>query len=282
MDPIGGIGVTVSPDVVRPRQTVTATISSADPDGAIGPASLEWGYTNLYRSLGAGNGEFDSDDWVCVTRGQLPGQLANTAGEAIGPPMSFKIPSWAPGSSDGAVRWSCRLRSERNGHDVDVHGGFTVEIGSADVEAVEEPMERVLGGGESDIVIVLPSPLYRSGDTISGDVVLTPLADLPAGDVAVHWQLDRESHPLGSQAVDGQVLDGPIVAIGHRIKLTAGNAVTVPFTLPLPQDAAPTTAAVHSSLSWYVAARVVYGGSDDPDDPGVERVRRPIVVINAP
>jgi hypothetical protein len=49
--------------------------------------------------------------------------------------------------------------------------------------------------------------------------------------------------------------------------------------LPLPADAAPTTTAVHSSLSWFVGARVFYSGFTSHQ---IERVRRPIVVVNAP
>ena len=54
------------------------------------------------------------------------------------------------------------------------------------------------------------------------------------------------------------------------------SPVAVPFELSLPADAAPTAVAVHSSLVYFVAARLRYAGSGGP-----ERVRCPIVVVNA-
>jgi hypothetical protein len=55
--------------------------------------------------------------------------------------------------------------------------------------------------------------------------------------------------------------------------------VVLPFEIPLPADAAPTAAAVHSSINWFVQARMMYAGFTGHM---LERVRRPIVVINAP
>jgi hypothetical protein len=52
----------------------------------------------------------------------------------------------------------------------------------------------------------------------------------------------------------------------------------VPFELTLPADAAPTASAVHSSLSYCIAARLRYAGSAGRT---VERVRYPIVVVNS-
>jgi hypothetical protein len=54
--------------------------------------------------------------------------------------------------------------------------------------------------------------------------------------------------------------------------------MTVPFAVPLPEDAAPTATAVHSSLVWFLAAVLTYSKWTQ----GVEKVYRPIVVVNAP
>ncbi|MCW2516859.1 MAG: hypothetical protein JWR11_5901 [Mycobacterium sp.] len=294
----GGATVTVTPEVVRPRQTVTATIETDEPIDKVATATLEWGYDNFYRYHWAGKvdsvaaadndswltmdqvgtnygGERVTDDWVCVTRVELPVATSEFTGASV----TFKIPSWAPGSSSEVARWGCRLRIERGGRDVDERGEFTVVIGSADVDAVEEPMERFWGAGETEIDIALPSPLYRAGETINGTVVLRPTMDLPNGDVAVYWQRFRESHPLVRTPADPGPVDGRIVQLGKKIPLTAGTQLTLPFALTLPEDAAPTASAVHSSLSWFVAARMMYAGFDGHQ---IERVRRPITVVNAP
>jgi hypothetical protein len=55
--------------------------------------------------------------------------------------------------------------------------------------------------------------------------------------------------------------------------------VTFSFEIPLAADASPTAAAVHSSIDWFVQARMMYAGFNAHT---LERVRRPIVVINAP
>jgi hypothetical protein len=293
-----GARIAVAPEVIRPRQTVTATVTTDKPVDKVTSVTLEWGYDNFYRyhwagrpdsAAAAGNdsllmmdqvgtdygSERDTDDWVCVTRVDVP----IGASEFTGTSSTFKVPSWAPGSSPQIARWSCRLIIERGGRDVDARGDFTVVIGTADVEAVEEPLERFWGSGDTQIDILLTSPVYRAGEIISGQVVLRPQMDLPTGDVAVYWQRERESHPLVRSPAEGGAVDGRIIQLDKKIPLSAGTQLALPFHLPLPPDAAPTASAVHSSLSWFVAARMFYSGFTSHQ---IERVRRPIVVVNAP
>jgi len=82
-----GIRVTVTPDVVRPRQAVSATVTTDTPVDKVRAARLEWGYDNFYRYHWAGRAdsaaaaandtlwmagevgtnygdERDADDWV--------------------------------------------------------------------------------------------------------------------------------------------------------------------------------------------------------------------------
>ena len=167
----------------------------------------------------------------------------------------------------------------RAGRDVDARGEFTVLIGTADVEAYTEPLEVVSGAAETILDITLSSPVWRAGQTITGQVTLMPTMDLPDGDLAVSWQRDRESHPLTKTPGPGGQLDGRIVTLGKRIPLRTGVPVVLPFELPLPADAPPTAAAVHSSINWFVQARMMYAGFTGHM---LERVRRPIVVVNAP
>lgn len=276
----GGVHVAVTPEVVRPRQTVTATVTTELPVDRVATATLEWGYDNFYRFHWAGQpgvefgSDRDGDDWVCVTRVELPVAMS----EFTGATATFKIPSWAPGSSPQIARWSCRLRIERAGHPIDVRGEFVVVVGADDVEAVVEPLELVSGDGVTAIDVVLGSPLYRSGETVRGEVVLRPTIDLPDGNVAVFWQRQRESHPLARPPADDVLLDGRILELGKRTTLRQGIEVTLPFALALPGDAAPTASAVHSSLSWFVAARMIYAGFTGH---GIELVRRPITVVDA-
>ncbi|WP_319446795.1 MULTISPECIES: hypothetical protein [unclassified Mycobacterium] len=294
----GGAVVTVTPEVVAPRQTVQATVTTDKPIDKVSSARLDWGYTNFYRyhwagrvdsAAAAGNdsiwtadqvgtnygGDRDTDDWVSVIVEDVP----IATGEFTGASSTFCIPSWAPASSSAIARWECRLTVARGGRDIDTRGEFTVLVGTADVEAYTEPLEVVAGAAETVIDVTLSKPVWRAGETITGQATLTPTMDLPDGDLAVSWQRERESHPLTRAPGPGGQLDGRIVSLGKRIPLRAGVPVVLPFEIPLPDDAPPTAAAVHSSINWFVQARLMYAGFTGHQ---LERVRRPIVVVNAP
>ena len=293
-----GVSVVVTPANVTPRQTVQATVTTDKPIDKVRSARLDWGYTNFYQyhwagradsAAAAGNdtiwtagqvgtnygGDRDTDDWVSVIAEDVP----IAAGEFTGASSNFRIPSWAPASSQAIARWECRLTIDRGGRNVDTRGEFTVAIGTADVEAYVEPLEVVSGAAETAIDLALSAPVYRAGEVITGQVTLTPTIDLPNGDLAVSWQRERESHPLTRTAGPGSQWDGPIVTLGKKIPLRAGVQVTCAFEIPLPADAPPTAAAVHSSINWFVQARMMYAGFNGHT---LERVRRPILVVNAP
>jgi hypothetical protein len=293
----GSASIVVSPAVVGPRQTVQATVTTDKPIDKVSSARLDWGYSNFFNyhwagrvdsAAAAGNdtiwtmdqvgtsygGDRDTDEWVSVIVEQIP----IATGEFTGASSTFRIPSWAPASSKSIARWECRLTVERGGRDVDTRGEFTVLVGTADVEAYVEPMELVSGAAETVIDVALSSPVYRAGDTITGQVTLTPTMDLPDGDLAVSWQRERESHPLTRTPSPGGQLDGRVVSLGKRIPLRANVPVVLPFEIPLPADAPPTAAAVHSSMNWFVQARMMYAGFNAHQ---LERVRRPIVVVSA-
>ncbi len=289
--------VTVAPAAVRPRRQVNATVETDKPIDKVRSACLEWGYDNFYRYHWAGRadsaaaaandtlwtagqvgtnygGDRDTDDWVCVTRVDVP----IATGEFTDTTSSFTVPSWAPASSPEVARWACRLVVDRDGRDVDARGEFQVVIGTADVEAIEEPMERYMGNGETTIDIVMPSPVWRAGEPITGYLVCRPQQDLPNADIAVYWQRHREHHPLERYPAQSGALDGPPLHLGKKIPMQGGAEFGLPFTLPLPADAAPTATAVHSSVSWSIGARIFYAGFTSHQ---VERVRRPIIVVNA-
>jgi len=294
----GSARVSVTPDVVRPRQSVTATVTTDKPLSKVSSAKLEWGYTNFYRYHWAGRadsaaaaandsllmvgevgtnygGERDTEDWVCVDRVDVP----IAAGEFAGTQASFKVPSWAPGSSQEVAQWACRLVVARGGRDVDERGVFTVVIGRDDVQVEDEPQQRTGGDGETALDIVLPSLLHCAGETISGQVTLTPASDMSDGALSIYWGRRRISHPLErAPALGGGGKSGDSIKLGKGIPLRNGVPVTVPFAVPLPADAPPTSSAVHSSLEWFLEATLTYAKWTQ----GIEQVRRPIVVVNAP
>ena len=289
------IDVSVSPTLVVPRQTVTATISGSI--DRVRSARLDWGYTNFFRYHWAGHadspatqvnddlsllgevgtdyvGDRDTEEWVSVTATDLP----ITTGEFIGGSYDFRVPSWAPPSSEEIARWSCRLTVDRDGRDVDARGDFTVVVRPEDADAGDEPIERYDGSGETVIDITLPSPVYAAGQVVRGHVTLTPTADRPDGDLRVSWQRHRESHPLARNPCETPPIDGPVVKLGKGIPLRTGSSIVVPFEVTLPADAAPTAAAVHSSMSWFIRAELFYAGFTSDV---AERVRKPIVVVNS-
>jgi hypothetical protein len=293
-----GAQVSVTPEVVSPRQTVQATVTTVKPIDKVSSATLEWGYTNFYRYRWAGRadstaaqmndmwwmmGEVGTDagsekgteDWVGVTKVELP----VAGGEFNGGSSSFTVPSWAPGSSEALARWSARLTVERGGRDIDSRGDFTVVIGRDNLEFDDEPQQRTGGNGETAVDIVLPSLVFRAGDTINGSIVLTPHTDMSDGEVVVYWGYRLISHPLvRTPAIGGGGKSGPTIKLSKGIPLRNGTPVTVPFTVPLPEDAPPTSTAVHSSLVWFLQATLHYSKWTQ----GIEQVCRQIAVVNAP
>jgi hypothetical protein len=292
-----GVRVQISPDVVRPRQTVTATITADKAVDKVTSATLEWGYTNFYRYHWAGRldsaaagmndtvwtmdqvgtsygGERDTDEWVAVTKTELP--LA--ASEFAGGSWTFTVPSWAPGSSPELAQWSCRVTIARGGRDVEARGDFAVLIGPADLQLVDEPQQRTGGHGDTDIDIVLPSLVFHAGETINGHIVLTPHTDMSDCELSIYWGRHCVSHPLVRTPAAGGTKTGPTIKLGKGIPLRKGSPVTVPFALPLPEDAPPTSEAVHSSMEWFVEATLMYSKWTQ----GIEKVRDQIAVVNAP
>lgn len=290
------VEVTVTPGVVFPRQVVTATITTSAPIDRVTSAAVGWGYTNFYRYHWAGHtdsaaaamnddllligevgtnhgGDRETDDWVNVTTAELP----TATDEFTGGSAQFRVPSWAPPSSKEIARWLCRLTLERDGRDVTQDGEFTVLIGRDDVDDIADPLERYAGSGETGLDIVLPASVFVAGEVIRGCVDVIPSRDLPNGDLAVFYQRHRDSHPLTRRPCNTGPVDGPIIQLNKLIPLRAGVPYSIPFELPLPADAVPTTAAVHSSISWSVAARLFYAGFTGPT---TERVRRGIVVVS--
>lgn len=293
-----GARVDVTPDVSRPRQTVTARVTTDKPMDKVSTATLEWGYTNFYRYRWAGRAdsaagamndswfmmgevgtdagsEKNTEDWVGVTKVDLP----VNGGEFGGGSSSFTVPSWAPGSSEEIARWSARLTIQRGGRDVDTRGDFAVVVGSDNVTVVDEPLHRTGGHGETEIDIVLPSLLYRAGETITGQIVLTPHADMSDGEVVIYWGHCRLSHPLErTPAIGDGLKSGPTIKLDKGISLRAGTPVTIPFAVPLPADAPPTAEAVHSSLVWFLQTTLHYSKWTQ----GIEQARRRIAIVNAP
>ena len=262
------VEVSVSPPVVRPRQEVQAKVTVPRPLDDVTAATIEWGYTNFFD----GDGATDSEVWVAVCT-EKP---AVAMGRFFGATSTFRVPSGAPATSDEIADWLCRLQLSRRGRDITTEGDFGVVIGAADVTPGRAEVQRVDGLADTHVDIALPWAVFGAGDTIRGHIRLTPSHDLPDGDLAVCWQRERLSRPPNGAPSTPGLLNGPIMKLGNRIPLRSGAPVAVPFELALPADAAPTAAAVHSSLRYFLAARLRYAGSRAP-----ERVRCPIVVVNA-
>ena len=161
-----------------------------------------------------------------------------------------------------------------------VGGGAAALVAlGGDVVVESGPTELIMGDAETTMDIDLVSPVVMAGRAICGQVRLMPTKDLPDGDVAVCWRKSRESHPLTRTPSRGGALDGPIIGLGKHLPLRAGSPLALPFEIALPADAPPTANAVHSSMKWFVQARLFYSGLTAPT---TERVLRQIVVVNAP
>src|SRR6478736_5491838 len=144
----------------RPRrQTVQATVTADRPIDEVSSATPERGTPGRPRRLYGG--ERVTDDWVSVTKVELP----VATGEFADGSSTFTLPSWAPGSSSELAQWSARLTIHRGGRHIDTRGDFNVVIGTADLMVTDEPQQRINGDGETAVDIVLPTLLHRAGET---------------------------------------------------------------------------------------------------------------------
>ena len=291
----------VEPSELLPTDELVAHVTLPEALDNVASAKAELGYVNTYNYRWAGKadatltqgadslaniGEVGTDygserevsDWVAVTATDLEvdgGRLDAGAHE-----LAFRVPSWAPGSSDERlVRWAVRLAVDRKGRDIETDGGFTVLAAPPDPLPAPGPLERVMGSS-TDIDIRLDRTAWCAGATITGTVVITaPAGDpMPEADVAVALQLDRLSHPLQRTPGQGQTYDHDRVQLDKRVALVPGAATELPFEIPVPADAPPTAEAVHGSLAWYVGVRILYKGFTAHMP---ERVRRGVVLYNA-
>ncbi len=284
----------MSPAVVSPRQSIDVRVSVPKPIGNVAAARIELGYNNFYRYRWAGRADAaataatdamwltenvgttygtdrDTKEWISVLDAELP----VTAGEFTGGGANFRIPSWAPPSSALIAGWSCRVVLQRSGRDVEEHADFTVVTGPDDAPSDVGPQEHVSGSAAAEMQIRLSRLTFRPGESVDGDVVVTPTRDLPAGDVRVGWQWQRDSHPLNRTPGDSEVAHGGLVHLGKRIELRERTPIRLPFQVALPADAAPTASAVNSSLHWFIQAKIYYAGFNSL---GIECVRQPIVL----
>lgn len=284
----------IAPDVLSPTDRLTALVTLAEPLDRVATARIELGYVNTYSYRWAGRREaalrYDEDllgpiqaseggtgrttnDWVAVLEHDLPvaaGTLPAGPHEA-----DVRIPSWAPGSSS-IVRWVVRLRAERAGRpDLELEQTCRVLAPPPPDEAEQLPELEVISAGDCDVVVDSERRWYRAGEQLRGTVTLTPRSELPEADVRVSLQRVRTSHPLERAPDYATEHTAAHVQLDKRLPLPTGEPTTVPFAIDVPPDADPTSEAVHSSISWYILARVMYKGFSH----GIDRVRRELVVV---
>jgi hypothetical protein len=229
----------------------------------------------LTENVGTAYGtDRNTTEWISLLTAEIP----TSTSEFTGGTASFRIPSWAPPSSSQIAGWSCRLIAQRRGADVEEAAEFTVVTGPDDAPADIGELEQVNGSAACRLDIELPRAVFRAGETIEGTVVVTPSRDLPAGDVRVRWEWQRDSHPRTRTPGFDEVANGRTVQLDKHVSLREGTPVRLPFRAALPVDAAPTASAVNSSMRWFVNATMFYAGFSSP---GMESVRRPIAVVSA-
>jgi hypothetical protein len=293
--------LTLAPDQpLRPTETVTATVVLEEALDQVTAAWGELGYVNSFRYRWAGrrdaaanfdDGSFltagqvgtdygserDTEEWVEALREPLvvAGGVLAAGSHSVG----LRLPSWAPGSSESTVRWEVRLHVERSGKDVETSAALQVLVGAPD-PLPELPLIQGTSALSNSLEwdIRTERPCYRPGEEVRGTIVLTPREQVRKGNLALTFVRMRLSHPLTrTPGSDTESFTRPYVEIADDLALTPGVATELPFSAVLPDDAEPTTEAVHSSLEWYVQPRVMFEGLTG----GVESARRGIVVFTA-
>lgn len=288
----------------RATETVTATVTLAEPLDKVTSAQVELGYVNgfRYRWAGRGDAAMKYDNSSLLLTGQVGTDYGSdkdttawvpalaeplvVAGGVLGAgthQVALRLPSWSPGSSKEVVQWQVRLRVERGGKDVEVEAPLTVLVAAPDPAPASTDLRLIQGeraiANTIDFDIVTERSCYRPGDEVRG-VIGVNSREIPTRRclVAIWFQKVQESHPV--EKTPGGATESfvrPIVNIAKDVQLTAGVRSEFPFAITLPADADPTTAAVNSSLDWFVQAKVEFAGATG----GIERAQREFIVHTA-
>ncbi|MFL6107416.1 MAG: hypothetical protein ACJ72L_10665 [Marmoricola sp.] len=301
----GAASLSLSPEVpVRATETITATVTVAEPLAEVSSAVVELGYVNRYRyrwagregaALSQGNDSwltmdqvgtsYGSDkfteDWVHVLEQPL---LVAGGVLAVGTQqVALRVPSWAPGSSAETVRWQARLRVDRRGTDVEVEAPITVLVAAP--EPAPATTDLPLVQGESALAHSLEFEIetergcYRPGEEVRGFVAVTPRDPVDRKALVAGWfQRVEESHPLEkTPGGTTETFTRPMVTFEKDVQLVTGQRSEFAFALTLPSDADPTTEAVHCSVDWFLQIKVEFAGMTG----GIERAQRGIIVHTA-
>lgn len=287
------ITVTLTPTEGRTGTEIRADVAVDGTIDKVRSATLDWGYVNFYRyrwvgstdasnthGVGGtmlGGGDYSSQagtdkktqDWVSVQRFDLP--LVH--GEFRGGSSVFRVPSWAPGSSDAMARWECRVDVDRPRRDIHGAGEFVVRVPARERDLTVT--EHLLGDA-AEIDIVPDRPGWRAGENITGRLSITTRSALPPADVLVYLTRERVSHPLTKVPAAHGEQDFDRTQLSKTLVLPVGSS-DVPFSIPTEKDHAPSGESVHCTLNWYIQARIMYRGFTT----GVDRVRRGISIHNA-
>lgn len=298
-----GASLSLSPTAgLRPTETVTATVTLDEAVDGVTAARVELGYVNAYRYYWAGRRDaaVKHDDSSLLTMGQVGTSYGSTRETSdwvhvldvpltvVGGALSggthtaaLRLPSWAPGSAESAVRWEARLRVERAGRDVEAEKSFQVLVGPPDPAPAELPLVQ----GESALAntvtfgLAIDGVCHRVGDPVRGVVSLTPRELVTrTANLDVRFLRLRISHPLEKTPSDpSEHFTRPHVVVAEDLRLTQGVTTEVPFEVVFPVGEDPTTETVHCTLEWWLMATLNFAGATG----GIERARRGIVVYTA-
>jgi hypothetical protein len=288
-----GATMSIAPDrPLLPTESLTATVTLDEQLDDVTDARIEIGYLNTYKyewapatgsGIATGNtysspgGYKDATDFVHV----IDEPIVYAGGSLMAGTHSatLRLPSWSPGSSS-AVEWVARLKVERKGRDPEAEATFTALTPAPD----PLPTKTRFAEHESalassiDFAIALDALAYRAGSVVKGTISATsrePVTKTATADVRFLRQ--QVSHPLERRPSPRiEWFSRPHIKVAENLQLQQGVTTEIPFELPLPADADPTTEAVHNSLEWWVVATITYSGMTG----AIEKARREIVVFN--
>lgn len=275
------------PGPYRATDMVSVAVTLPEALDAVVSARVELGYVNEFRYVwtGAAGGSNpgtakDGEAWVQVLEEPLPVTAGVLAAETR--LVTFRLPSWSPGSSERAVRWQVRLRVDRRGRDVAVDVPLEVLVAAPEPTPDRHDLPLVQGERASANSIAFDvtteRTCYRPGDQVRGVLGLTAREPVTRTALVAAWfQKLHLSHPLDKQPPaqpSESFTPRPMIDIAKDVQLVAEQRVELPFVLPLPAGIDPTTEAVHSSLTWNIEFKVEFSGLTG----AIERAQLPIVV----
>ncbi|MCK9249103.1 MAG: hypothetical protein M0P31_09010 [Solirubrobacteraceae bacterium] len=247
--------VEVTPTTVVAGGTVRARASFGRADGRTRGARIELLYRNTRREDST---DADGDASTSTVTSSVKVDVHHVSMDDGDVDVELVVPADAPGTAEKTVAWQVHAVVDRRmALDTKAKADIVVLSPPGPLASwASAPAEVTVPWS----MVVEPSTrVVRPGDRITGRLSITPSERVKCR--AVRVQLRRlRVDPDGNRTVEVE----PKVDLAGATTFTAGETVSYPFEIAVPEDAAPSFRAQHNHQHWYLEGVLDQRLSKDP------------------